>query len=79
LGASNKLGEIQEILERSGLYVGKEGEDVKNEDEIRQLKFALEMVADLAKQAHDATIFERQAQAERIQAYELQLQKMQST
>eukprot|EP00602_Paraphysomonas_sp_CaronLab_P000961 CAMPEP_0185031568 /NCGR_PEP_ID=MMETSP1103-20130426/19105_1 /TAXON_ID=36769 /ORGANISM="Paraphysomonas bandaiensis, Strain Caron Lab Isolate" /LENGTH=365 /DNA_ID=CAMNT_0027567125 /DNA_START=107 /DNA_END=1204 /DNA_ORIENTATION=- len=47
-------------------------------EEIDSLKTALTMVADLAKQAHDATLQERISSAERIQQLESQLQERSS-
>ncbi len=44
--------------------------DAQSNSEIQHLKIALEMVSDLAKQAHDATIQERKERAERIRLLE---------
>jgi hypothetical protein len=47
---------------------------ISSADELESLKSALAMVASLAREAHDATLVERQQQAERIRQLEEQLQ-----
>lgn len=60
---------------RRSLSTAVSWEDVQisSTDELDSLKSALAMVASLARQAHDATLEERQAQALRIRQLEEQV------
>jgi tRNA U34 5-carboxymethylaminomethyl modifying GTPase MnmE/TrmE len=76
------MSEIQDMMTgiskppRRSLSTSVSWEDVQvsSADELDSLKSALAMVASLAKQAHDATLVERQNHTERIKQLEEQLQ-----